>query len=419
MTSAPEKMDRLPDQAPLTRRPVCQPQVMYLQTPRTFWGCNPSRELPEISAEPPQSSPHDGALAGLIGQVSNMAIAPRVPNRKLMEGSMVKVTAQTNSCEPQSEGTPDNATQETQDTNTTTTTANAATEDNQNDPSALAARILQLSADFETKMPRRPKKPALKGSDETPLDIPEVLTAVPMDDWTPRPRRRRVGRALPVQYGPSFKALTVSTVLLALAGTGAIALGLPDLMVGSDPDVVPVETQTITAVPKGDLINSVSNTPSTVASLENPTTFTKAQDRIHQAFAETETNADTPTNELANRAMASLDRAAIAQSGASSETTAARTVSASRSTETSPQALSTSELRQAAGTPLAPSVSSDETKGTITASVNLRATGTKNGKIIGVVPEGSEVSFNDCGKWWCEVVHDGKTGFVGQKFVDR
>ncbi|WP_420337325.1 SH3 domain-containing protein [Roseibium sp.] len=332
---------------------------------------------------------------------------------------MVKVTAQTNSCEPQSEGTPDNATQETQDTNTTTTTANAATEDNQNDPSALAARILQLSADFETKMPRRPKKPALKGSDETPLDIPEVLTAVPMDDWTPRPRRRRVGRALPVQYGPSFKALTVSTVLLALAGTGAIALGLPDLMVGSDPDVVPVETQTITAVPKGDLINSVSNTPSTVASLENPTTFTKAQDRIHQAFAETETNADTPTNELANRAMASLDRAAIAQSGASSETTAARTVSASRSTETSPQALSTSELRQAAGTPLAPSVSSDETKGTITASVNLRATGTKNGKIIGVVPEGSEVSFNDCGKWWCEVVHDGKTGFVGQKFVDR
>ena len=182
---------------------------------------------------------------------------------------------------------------------------------------------------------------------------------------------------------------------------------------------VPVETQTITAVPKGDLINSVSNTPSTVASLENPTTFTKAQDRIHQAFAETETNADTPTNELANRAMASLDRAAIAQSGASSETTAARTVSASRSTETSPQALSTSELRQAAGTPLAPSVSSDETKGTITASVNLRATGTKNGKIIGVVPEGSEVSFNDCGKWWCEVVHDGKTGFVGQKFVDR
>ena len=398
---------------------MCQPQVMYLQTPRTFWGCNPSRELPEISPEPPQSSPHDGALAGLIGQVSNMAIAPRVPNRKLMEGSMVKVTAQTNSCEPQSEGTPDNATQETQDTNTTTTTANAATEDNQNDPSALAARILQLSADFETKMPQRPKKPALKGSDEPPLDIPEVLTAVPMDDWTPRPRRRRVSRALPVPYGPSFKALAVSTVLLALAGTGAIALGLPDLMVGGDPDVVQVETQTITAVPKGDLIDSASNTPSTVASLETPKTFTKAQDRIHQAFAETKTNGDTPTNELANRAMASLDRAAIAQSGASSETTAARTVSASRSTETSPRAFSSSKLRQAAGTPLAPSVSSDETKGTITASVNLRATGTKNGKIIGVVPEGSEVSFNDCGKWWCEVVHDGKTGFVGQKFVDR
>jgi hypothetical protein len=123
------------------------------------------------------------------------------------------------------------------------------------------------------------------------LDIPEVLTADPMDDWTPRPRRRRVSRALPVQYGPSFKALAVSTVLLALAGTGAIALGLPDLMVGGDPDVVQVETQTITAVPKGDLTNSVSNTPSTGASQETPKTFTKAQDRIHQAFAETETNA--------------------------------------------------------------------------------------------------------------------------------
>ncbi|OJJ11621.1 hypothetical protein BKI51_07785 [Alphaproteobacteria bacterium AO1-B] len=412
-------MDRLPDQAPLTRQTVCQPQVMHLQTPQTFWGCNPSRELPEISPEPPQSSPHDGALAGLIGQVSNMAIAPRVPNRKLMEGLMVKVSAQTNSCEPQTEGTPDNATQETQDTKTTTTTENADTENNQNHPSALAARILQLSADFETKMPQRPKKPTVKGSDEPPLDMPEVLAADPMDDWTPRPRRRRVSRALPAPYGPSFKALAVSTVLLALAGTGAIALGLPDLMVGSDPDVVQVETQTITTVFKGDLTNSISNTPSTVASPETPKTYTKTQDRIHQAFAETETNGDTPTNELANRAMASLDRAAIARSVASSETTAARTVSARRSTETAPQALSTSELRQAAGTPLAPSVSSDETKGTITASVNLRATGTKNGTIIGIVPEGSEVSFNDCGKWWCEVIHDGKTGFVGQKFVDR
>ena len=336
---------------------------------------------------------------------------------------MVKVTAQTNSCEPQSEGTPDNATQETQDTKTTTTpeitTANAATEDGQNAPSALAARILQLRADFETKMPQRPKKPALKGSDEPPLDIPEVLTADPMDDWAPRPRRRRVGRTLPVQYGPSFKALAVSTVLLALAGTGAIAFGLPDLMVGSDPDVVQVETQTITAVPKGDLTSQVSNTPSTGASPETMKTFTKAQDRIHQAFAETVINADTQTNELANRAMASLDRAAIVRNGANSETTAARQVSAISSPETAPPALSTSEPRQAAGTPLAPSVSSDETKGTITASVNLRATGTKNGKIIGVVPEGSEVSFNECGKWWCEVVHDGKTGFVGQKFVDR
>ncbi|MBO9426314.1 SH3 domain-containing protein [Labrenzia sp. R4_1] len=333
---------------------------------------------------------------------------------------MVKVTAQTNSCEPQSEGTPDNATQETQDTNTTTTTANAATEDNQNDPSALAARILQLSADFETKMPQRPKQPALKGSDETPLDIPEVLTAVPMDDWTPRPRRRRVSRALPVQYGPSFKALAVSTVLLALAGTGAIALGLPDLMVGSDPDVVQVKTQTITTVSKGDLTNSVSNTPSSGASPETSKTFTKAQDRIHQAFAETETNANTSTSELANRAMASLDQATTAHAfepHALQETT--RQVSASSSLETSRPFPVTTEPRQAAGTPLAPSVSSDDTKGTITASVNLRATGTKNGTIIGIVPEGSEVSFNDCGKWWCEVVHDGKTGFVGQKFVDR
>ncbi len=348
-----------------------------------------------------------------------MAIAPRVTNRKLMEGSMVKVTAQTNSCEPQSEGTPDNATQETQDTKTNTTTANAATEDNQNDPSALAARILQLNTDFETKMPLRPKKPALKGSDETPLDMPEVLTADPMDDWAPRPRRRRVSRALPVQYGPSFKTLAVSTVLLALAGTGAIALGLPDLMVGSDPDVVQVETQTITAVPKGDLTSPISNTPSTGATRETRKTFTKAQDRIHQAFAETGINANTPTDELANRAMASLDQRAISRSVVNSETTAARQVSASGSTETASRSPLKSEPRQAAGTPLAPPVSNGETTGTITASVNLRATGTKNGKIIGILPEGSEVSFNDCGKWWCEVVHDGKTGFVGQKFVDR
>lgn len=57
--------------------------------------------------------------------------------------------------------------------------------------------------------------------------------------------------------------------------------------------------------------------------------------------------------------------------------------------------------------------------GTTTATVNLRETEDKNAKIVAVLPEGTEVRYSDCSKWWCNVAHGGKSGYVGQKFLAR
>ncbi|MEP3047549.1 MAG: SH3 domain-containing protein [Roseibium sp.] len=57
--------------------------------------------------------------------------------------------------------------------------------------------------------------------------------------------------------------------------------------------------------------------------------------------------------------------------------------------------------------------------GTITASVNMRETGSSRGKILEVLQQGTEVSYGDCSKYWCKVEVGGKTGFVSQKYVKR
>ena len=48
--------------------------------------------------------------------------------------------------------------------------------------------------------------------------------------------------------------------------------------------------------------------------------------------------------------------------------------------------------------------------GKTTASVNMRSSEQKNSEIIAVIPGNTAISFNECGKWWCGVEYEGKTG---------
>ena len=54
----------------------------------------------------------------------------------------------------------------------------------------------------------------------------------------------------------------------------------------------------------------------------------------------------------------------------------------------------------------------------IKSSVNLREAQNKDATVLAVIPAGAEVRFNTCGNWWCGVQYDGKTGYVGESFLE-
>lgn len=56
--------------------------------------------------------------------------------------------------------------------------------------------------------------------------------------------------------------------------------------------------------------------------------------------------------------------------------------------------------------------------GTANASVNMRAGADMGTDVIGVVPAGAKLSVGACDSWWCAVSHDGKTGYIGRKYID-
>ncbi|MBD1545282.1 SH3 domain-containing protein [Roseibium aggregatum] len=55
---------------------------------------------------------------------------------------------------------------------------------------------------------------------------------------------------------------------------------------------------------------------------------------------------------------------------------------------------------------------------TVTADVNLRSAAEKDAPVLTVVPNGTSVGVGSCDRWWCAVSFNGRTGFVGKKFVD-
>lgn len=381
---------------------------------------------------------------------------------------MKAISAQTHACDPQTEGTPDNAKEienstpiETSDITVPVILAApnplpsspAAT-----DPGALAARILQLNAANDAALPQRAKQPELLWQDDSPMEMPAVLTSDPAGDWFPNNGQKKRSQDRQARYGPSFKALFASTVLLAAAGTGAIALGLPDMMREQAPDVRIVKTETITAVPKDDRIPTsgairVPVPPQTA----NPKQIEKAKDRIRQAFVETvpqqieqARSSQTPESISSSAPLAGVEpgeKAPASSSVPGIQAAGLKTTSTGQPRQTS-QAATLRETPQSSvpladradradsqqfsakapvstttdkpdGSPTTGLIGETQKTGTITASVNLRQTDKKNGRIIAIVPQGTDVPYQNCGKWWCEVTYEGKTGFVGQKFVNR
>nr|WP_319387077.1 SH3 domain-containing protein [uncultured Roseibium sp.] len=315
---------------------------------------------------------------------------------------------------------------------------------------------------------------------DVPFEIPGVLrksddaekiadvvkrSAVKNPD-TPQGAGKRPGKL-------RFRPLVAAALLVGLAGGAALALGVPDMMVADEPETRPVATQLIVTDPQPVSATentvrataAISGTPESAAKTEpfntaTPEQIAEAKNRLRLAFASGNTSAaPAPATTSEGAAAPVYPQAAPAQAAATAPlpdaslpgsglpaglTTPAYALSISSANRSGLSSVSASvsadgsdseaiaannspgavvSAKEAGTAPVETASAQDvrayANSGQTTASVNMRLSEKKNSEIIAVIPANTTVSFNECGKWWCGIEYDGKTGFVGQRFVER
>ncbi|MEM9630060.1 MAG: SH3 domain-containing protein [Pseudomonadota bacterium] len=338
-----------------------------------------------------------------------------------------------------------------------------------------------IADDAKTASAREPK--LVDNQDETSFEMPGVLrrpreadtySSLQPDDVPPPGNNSRRLEFTP--SGLSLKIIVCSALLIAAAGGAGIVFAMPSFLSQEETSSLPVDTQKIAAEPTIESIIASENiataetalpssaVPVTAEKQEAPTVdpatpqqIANAKDRIRDAFAagkassseqsvlttqtaQTTPVADQPVNALANQAQARLERNGDPELPTSVDSSTGRlpVLASTSSTVPIPQNLMPAPTSSAAvpqtseGVPVTQeeetaalttaAVASDPSYpnvATTSASVNLRQSDDKNATIIGVIPENAEVQFSECGKWWCAVSYNGKTGFVGQKYLER
>ncbi|WP_306143553.1 hypothetical protein [Roseibium sp. MMSF_3412] len=341
------------------------------------------------------------------------------------------------------------------------------------DPGELASKILQLHAAAEDIDDTGPQKPSLAaGSNDGPLEMPGILRkadhAEKIADVVNRSAQKTPRSKAPGGRRfstPRFRTLAAGTLLVGLAGGAALALGLPDMMIADAPATRPVSTELIVTEPPlapaagttvADTAPAISDHES--AGIANPFNtatpqqIAEAKDRLRLAFASGNTGIAHMSPGSGDRAVAPVypqapsDQPAATEAvpntavpianptpGLSTPAYARRRTADPQSPRPQPrenEAVATNNspdavLIKAAAGPAPVEASPEQgpgaypNSGRTTASVNMRISEKKNSEIIAVIPGNTAVSFNECGKWWCGVEYEGKTGFVGQRFVNR
>lgn len=341
------------------------------------------------------------------------------------------------------------------------------------DPGELASKILQLHAAAEEADETSLQKPSMSAdTNDIPFEIPGVLRktddAEKIADVVNRSAQRKqkaVRRSDKRFSTPRFRTLAAGTLLAGLAGGAALALGLPDMMIADDPATRPVATELIVAEPplasaaeKQDTDGvSVAGVRTSAGAAEpfntaTPQQIAEAKDRLRLAFASGNTGQPQTSTGAGNISVAPVypqataDQAAIAEAvpqvaALNSNPTAGLTTPAyarpasaesvpERAATTDSEAIAANNSPDAVLSAVAAGPAPVEAEpgqgirayphsGKTKASVNMRLSEKKNSEIIAVIPGNTSVSFNECGKWWCGVEYEGKTGFVGQRFVER
>ena len=345
----------------------------------------------------------------------------------------------------------------------------AKTEDTDPDATTLAAKVLQMHATSADLKPTTSRRPTLSGeTDEAGFDMPGVLrtplrgthTAGLQPEHVPAPAK--VAKAADsFRQGPSFRTLLVSTLLIVGIGSGAVAFSLSGLLGGKTSGSRTVETQQINAATTIEsLIAGVESefegrTDLTAEPKASAEQIKLAKDRIRQVFASRPTASlapEDPSNPVGHDAGKAADgkiQARLAprqpapvkitpQAAQTNSAVVASAAVASPAADVNPvsNALSPkADARTATASVSAPfpapapapapvavdaNTSGDAFPhaGKIKSSVNLREAQNKDATVLAVIPAGTEVRYSSCGDWWCGVQYDGKTGYVGENFLE-
>jgi hypothetical protein len=400
-----------------------------------------------------------------------MATAPSVPEPQNQEGHMYSVTAPATACDFPEGHDPDNASQKNElklvvptapltgdDTANTVPDSHATAEDANPDGTTLAAKILQMHATSADLKPTASRRPTLSGAqEEAGFDMPGVLrsplrgtrTAGLQPEQVPAPAK--IAKAADsFRQGPSFGTLLLSTLLIVGIGSGAVFFSLSGLLAGKTSDSRTVQTQQINAAPTIESLIAGADTEFegrtdlTAAPTASAEQIKLAKDRIRQVFASRTTESPAPedhsnplghdTNNAAdNKIQARLvppqpmpvkiaPQVTPASSALVTSAVAAPTEAGSdQVSDTQPEADASVATAATPAPAAADANTSNEAfplAGKIKSSVNLREAQNKDATVLAVIPAGTEVRYSACGNWWCGVQYDGKTGYVGESFLE-
>jgi len=389
---------------------------------------------------------------------------------------MYSVTAPANTCDFPEGHDPDNAPQKNElklvvpndpskddEVPLSETEVHTVAADTGSDASTLAAKILQMHATADELKPTASRRPTLTGAtDEAGFDMPGVLR-------TPVRGSRNIGlqpeqvpapaavskAAANFRHGPSFRTLLISTLVIVGVGAGAVYLSLSDLLAGKEADSRTVQTQQINTEPTIESLIAGADpeyqgrTDLTATPTASAEQVKSAKDRIREVFASRSIASTAPedhsnplghdTNKVADDKIQS--RLAPAQPApvrtnsqsarGTTNTLVASAAAAVQETDENPvpdvspleadiPAVTAPDTDTAsASTPETSAAASDfPLSAKIKSSVNLREAQNKDATVLAVIPAGAEVRFNTCGNWWCGVQYDGKTGYVGESFLE-
>lgn len=351
-----------------------------------------------------------------------------------------------------------------------------AASDAAEDLDANQSSTAQVADDLPNEQEASVVQAPVNADTPSPQEVPDLLRRQTVDDSEtdlvapiePWPSPRRVRRAAPraAGNGPSFRTLVVSTIVIVVAGSAAVAFGLKDFLdrdraAGHQVQTDSIQTEpTIESLIAEDSGSGALSSAVTADGQPSPVQIASAKDQIRKVLTsrsdvvavqppEEATGDARQDNLAAEKSQARLVQADTSPTlnspsigGGSARRQA--TVRVDRIVEPRPadaidegdlvaeeagsvisEAAPEGSVASEAAAPAAATAvtvadaASFPNSGRTVGAVNMRQSGDSGSAVVGVIPGNAEVRYSSCGEWWCNVAYDGKSGYISTKFLSQ